>query len=244
MTDIPDQERGTTDEARATSVLPYRARIVAAPSLEERLKQERAAAAQRWRMFVKPTVDRSQYKYRMLGVLNRLLETNQAVWLIKQLADQQGFVAPNGKQVARIVRLKFVWELPKNGHDEADGLFRPNEPGQPEYEVFIKYSTQLQFEEFRRISRGIESYGVWPDEGKTCSYMYYHRQLESALAHTLFHELLHVWYIHEFADEPVAYPTGHGDVRTCEIDYDNFLSHLKAHSSELDALEGARPGIR
>ncbi|HEX9776197.1 MAG TPA: DUF4157 domain-containing protein [Actinomycetota bacterium] len=122
------------------------------------------------------------------------------------------------------IEVRFVDELAE-GFDSADGHFEETDFG---YRVHV---------ENRRPSAGggITLGGSWPGGSQPNIDIHFtHSEPESAMASTLHHEMLHVWFVNARPD--AHYETGHGDVMRGQIDPE-FLERLQAFSRELDELE-------
>jgi hypothetical protein len=71
-------------------------------------------------------------------------------------------------------------DFPEQGHDVAAGYFTPDTDGEPQYDVFIQWEKNLKPNDFAKFPLQNLKLG------------------KSLMAHSLFHELLHVWFIHAF----------------------------------------------
>jgi hypothetical protein len=167
--------------------------------------------------------------------VNRLLRLAEGARLVNQL--WQIFCGPGGTCRSRI-RIRFVDDHENlSGEVGASGHFSPSNPDEPEYLVLVKYRAPLS-PEVRSRSLG----GSWPG-GTTEDIHYTHADSESRMANTIFHELLHIWFLHAHRDAP--YRTGHEDVMRGEID-PVFRGRLQTFAGELDALEAElrRPAVQ
>ena len=70
--------------------------------------------------------------------------------------------------------------------------------------------------------------------------VFFYQEATSAMAHALYHELLHVWFVNATVGENRRYPTGHGSVSDCQFEED-FLQLLADHAAALATLEGRGP---
>lgn len=162
--------------------------------------------------------------------IRRLLSTTTGAWLADQLCAM--FVErATGTPRVRLV-LHFTDVLPEHRMD-SDGCFLPPYPGAQEYTVYVR-----RYPEQREEDEGLVAYGEYPGNAE-CDIVFLYQQPASSMAQTLFHELLHIWFIHHYRGIAKPYPTGHGVARRCEFD-EEFLELLARHSHELDLLEGRR----
>lgn len=158
--------------------------------------------------------------------VNRLLRLAEGARLVNQLWH----VFCGGRSACRSrVRITFVdSDRRLDTGDSASGHFSPDAPNEPVYEILVRYRAPLS-PEVRNRTLG----GSWPG-GTTQDIHYTHADSESDMANTLFHELLHVWFLH--AHPNAHYPTGHGNVQKGQIE-PVFMDRLRAFSRELDELE-------
>lgn len=127
------------------------------------------------------------------------------------------------------VTVFFVDRLPpQRSGDDTSGFFDPSIPDQPQYQVWVRNQIPSPTGD-RVISLG----GEWPG-GTSFDIRFTHDDPESSMANTLYHELLHVWFIH--AQRDAVFPTGHGNVLREEIE-PVFLRRIRTFIGELDALE-------
>lgn len=131
----------------------------------------------------------------------------------QKLVDELIPVLKRAGAAAAKIRVHFMEhkDFPQQGRQDAAGYFTPEDPDEPRYDVFVdweKNSGPLEF-----IKPPLQNL----------------RAGKSRMAHTLFHELLHVWFVH-------AYPgkgTGHvGDAMDPE-----FSKRLDAAVKDLEPLD-------
>lgn len=131
------------------------------------------------------------------------------------------------------IQVRFVARL-RGLESSVDGLFRPLTRGAESYELVVHRRRPEADEE-----PTVFVFGEYPSN-PDCAFVYFYQEPASVMAQTLFHELLHVWFLNAEHDREPRYPTGHGDVERCEFE-DAFLAPLRAHAAELTALEGRAP---
>jgi hypothetical protein len=173
----------------------------------------------------RPMIDAAQHS------VDRLFATENGRWLIGELGDT--YIDPITQSTRPRIVVGFVDLLPPEAYED-NGYYRPVDPGAEEYEVLVKFVPVVD-----ELTRSIVLFGIYPDNS-ACDIIFWYQEPASSMAHTLFHELLHIWYIHEYRFETRKYPTGHGNARWCQFEED-FLELLRAHAHELDELEGVGP---
>jgi hypothetical protein len=145
-------------------------------------------------------------------VSDRLLVTPSGQRLVDDLIP---LLKRAGAPAAKIqIHVMFKQDFPEQGHDDAAGYFLPEEEGEPGYDVFIEWQKDAGPNDFTQ-----------PPLDKI-------KQGKSFMADTLFHELLHVWFIH-------AHPgkgTGHGGGKTDPEFEKRELDFIK----DLERLEKSR----
>jgi hypothetical protein len=133
------------------------------------------------------------------------------------------------------IDIGFVDRLP-DCQDSSDGCFSPMGSGAGSYQVYVR----TQYDD-----AGSEStefvFGEYPANPE-CNIVIFYEWAESAMAQTLYHELLHIWFLNTKADEGRRFPTGHAEVGRCEFEED-FLESLRAHAYELALIEGNAPPL-
>lgn len=155
----------------------------------------------------------------------RMLATASGARLINSL--WRLFCHGRGNCRARVSVL-FTQTLPTT-EAGASGYFEPGSPDQPHYNVWV-LSRLPSIPDGRSITLG----GSWPPGDALIHFT--HADPESDMASTLYHEMLHVWFVHA-GRQDIGFPTGHGDVTRGEIE-PQFLEMLRGFTRELDALEG------
>ncbi|WP_045855612.1 eCIS core domain-containing protein [Teredinibacter purpureus] len=126
------------------------------------------------------------------------------------------------------IHVVFTDTLPAHRSD-ASGFFEPNRPNQPRYNVWVRTLAPRN-----PNNRGIILGGAWPSRRNPLLH-FSHTDPESAMASTLYHECLHVWFIHA-GRQDIGFSTGHGDVELAEIE-PQFLDGLRTFTAEIDELE-------
>jgi hypothetical protein len=184
-----------------------------------------------WEKLITVSIERQPMADAARRSIERLLDTESGRWLIGELADT--YIDPVVLSTRPRIVVGFVGLLPPGAYED-NGYYRPVDPGADEYEVLVKLVPVVD-----ELTRSIVLFGVYPDNS-ACDIIFWYQEPASSMAHTLFHELLHVWYIHEYRFEKRKYPTGHGNARWCQFEED-FLDLLRAHAHELDELEGTGP---
>jgi hypothetical protein len=127
------------------------------------------------------------------------------------------------------ITVSFVETLPSHA-TEASGFFEPNARNQPNYTVWIE-SRRPRRTDLPDRSRGID----WPGGAPIDFHINIHDNA-SIMANTLYHELLHIWFLH--VRRRALLRTGHGDVMRGEIEPE-FLGLLQQFGSEMETLEAA-----
>jgi hypothetical protein len=123
------------------------------------------------------------------------------------------------------IRVRFLDQLPQSDRElGAAGHFEPDQPGAREYRIRLRNELP---------SAGTVIGGSWPG-GSPVDIAFTHSDPESGMAETVYHELLHVWYVNTQQDS--LYPTGHGDVQRGEI-APLFLERIQGFMRDIDALE-------
>lgn len=164
-------------------------------------------------------------------VVDRLLATRHGRALVTELSAL--FASRTHASPPPMVTVVFADTLPSCGNDSS-GCFEPDTPGADGYRVYVhaehaaaaRPPTELVFGE----------YPGNPD----CDVITFYQEAASTMAETLYHELLHVWFVNAFAGQHRRWPTGHGVVARCEFE-DDFLESLRAEALELAVAEGRDP---
>ena len=131
------------------------------------------------------------------------------------------------------ITVRFVDKLPAS-LDLPDGSFQPPRRGAEAYEVTVRVQRDRDISEDT-----VFIFGQYPDN-PNCAFTFYYQEAVSSMAQTLYHELLHIWYLNVYAGVERRYPTGHGLVTLCEFE-DEFLDLLAANAAELSTIEGHPP---
>jgi hypothetical protein len=96
-----------------------------------------------------------------------------------------------GAAAAKIqVRFMDHKDFPGEGREDAAGYYAPNEPDEPLYDVYVQWEKNRRPNEF--IIGELQTLRL----GK------------SRMAHSLFHEILHVWFIHAYPGEGTGHRGG------------------------------------
>ena len=145
-----------------------------------------------------------------LDVVDLLLVTRAAQKLVDDL--KSSLKRAGAKIKVHVMELK---DFPEKGHTDAAGYFTPETPGETSYDVFVMWEKDLRPNDL--FNRG---------ETKNL------RRGQSFMAHSLFHELLHVWFIHAHR--------GAGTGHSGSVTHPEFAKRLDAVTLELEKLEQAR----
>jgi hypothetical protein len=201
-----------------------------APAAAVPLRPDRGKARACWSKLV--TVDPVQGVGAELGqrAVARLLGTAHGVWLVSELCSALSDLGDGDREASR-VHLHFVASQPECSSDGL-GCFLPTTPRAEAYQVFVRLQRAGS-------NPGSQVYGEYPGN-PGCTVLILYQQPESWMADSLYHELLHVWFLNAHAGEQRPYPTGHGNASKCQFDPD-FLKLLDAFARELAAQEGHAP---
>lgn len=132
-----------------------------------------------------------------------------------------------GDECRSNITVSFVESLPSHA-TEASGFFEPNARNQRNYTVWIESRPP------RRPGRLGQSGGIdWPG-GSSIDFHIRIGDNASIMANTLYHELLHIWFIHQ--RRRAVFRTGHGDVMQGEIEPE-FYGLLQQFGREMETLE-------
>lgn len=132
-----------------------------------------------------------------------------------------------GDECRSNITVSFVERLPSHA-TEASGFFEPNARNQRNYTVWIESRPP------RRPGRLGQSGGIdWPG-GSPIDFHIRIGDNASIMANTLYHELLHIWFIHQ--RRRAVFRTGHGDVMQGEIEPE-FYGLLQQFGREMETLE-------
>jgi hypothetical protein len=167
--------------------------------------------------------------------VDRFFATEGGRWLIGELGRIR--IDPVQRQIGLKIDVRFVESLPPEA-DEDIGYYSPREAGAEAYEVLVRFAAEAR-PDTGDGTRTIELFGIYPDNS-ACDIIFWYQEPESTMAHTLFHELLHIWFIHTYRFEQRKYPTGHNNARWCQFE-EEFLELLRAHARDLEQVEGVTP---
>jgi hypothetical protein len=190
------------------------------------------AALACWRRLVRVNTASTEGAKNARGAIDRFFSTARGRGVIIELCE----LLIDGRENRRGAELEiiFVDSLLPECSDSADGCFLPAIPGADRYELFVQTQSSDAATEPTQFVFG--EYPGNPD----CGVLTFYEKATSSMAHTMYHELLHVWFLNAHAGEDRRYPTGHGAVNRCEFE-DGFLEALSAHAYELAVLEGSQP---
>lgn len=194
------------------------------PAAGASTRPDRALARSCWSRMVKGAAGDDRHGELARRTVTRLLGTAHGVWLVTEICRVLGDGAGGVELRFQATALACT--------SEGFGCFEPVRPGAGSYRVFVRVQ-----------DAGVDpeslAYGEYPGN-PDCTIVYLYRQPESWMAETLFHELLHLWFLNARQESPRLHPTGHGDVSRCQFE-EEFLLLLDAFSRELAALEGRAP---
>lgn len=168
----------------------------------------------------------------IIKVYNLFGRTTEGVKLLNALAN-----FPIHPQLPAIKRINVGFQenmLPSSDPAaDTDGIFGPSYPA-AQYDLWVKYKKDATF------------IGKWPNTTKRCNISFTHRNDESHMTVTLFHELLHIWFVNNYWLYFLQKGnTGHGKVEDCEYDIveteagqrQPFLEWLMLFYQEIDKKE-------
>ena len=185
-----------------------------------------------WRRLVKVDLAATVGSGNARGAIDRLFSTSRGRGIVVALCEILDKGPEGGLDTE--VEIHFVDSLLPECHDSSDGCFMPMKPSADRYRLYVR--TQLADAADETTEFVFGEYPGNPD----CGVITFYENASSAMAHTMYHELLHVWYLNAHAGERRQFPTGHGAVGRCEFE-EGFLEALGAHAYELAALEGNEP---
>jgi len=176
--------------------------------------------------------DRAWKESMIIKVYNLFGRTTEGTKLLNALAN-----FPIHPQLPQIKRINVGFQENMLASDDpaadTDGIFGPQYPA-PQYDLWVKYKKNTTF------------VGKWPNTQKACNIVYTHRNDESHMAVTLFHELLHIWFVNKYYLYFLQKGnTGHTKVEDCEYDVVEsggvlrrpFLDWLVLFYQEIDKKE-------
>lgn len=213
----------------------------AAPSAATPIQRRTAPMLQRepgqnadesWQALVTKVVEPAEAgrQARADEAIRRYLQTRNGQQLINQLWTL--FFGRRGGSRSRIVA-SFL-DQRRGGWDQAGGYFGPDQPRAREYRADVRNRFPPDPNE-----RGRTLWGEWGSGEQQVSWT--HTDPESDMANTLYHELLHVWFINTQTDLQGSIPedplhTGHGDPYQGEI-HPLFARRYRAFVTELSDME-------
>lgn len=185
-----------------------------------------------WRRLVRVDLPPGKGGDNARSAIDRLLSTARGRGVVVDLCDRLDVGA--GKTGGSLIEIHFVDDLLPECNDSSDGCFLPTAASADRYQLFIR--NQLTDAATEPTEFVFGEYPGNPD----CAVVTFYEKAASSMAHTAYHELLHVWFVNAHAGERRLYPTGHGDVGRCEFE-EEFLDALSAHAYELAVIEGNQP---
>lgn len=206
----------------AASVIPaaITAGVPAAGGLAPGAKREEVVKAwQGIRVLYVPKGDsEEQEQKRKLGLYaaGRLFDIPEGLALVEQLCR----IFAGRKQS---IHIHFVDKL-KEDDGNTGGFVEPGEPDRARYDVYVKNQP---------LDRPGEAatYSDWPGGSKK-DITSFSTDAVSRMATTLFHELLHIWFLH--AHRRAEHKTGHGpNVQAGDIE-DAFWARLSSFAAQQD----------
>jgi hypothetical protein len=155
-------------------------------------------AGERWRQVIKETrLDSDYLNHATINATkDLLLATESGCWLLERL---EALFCNGSGQCASRIEVIFADEMPPD-YSKASGFFRPSEARARRYEVHVKTVKDSAPRGLFTIAAGGETQRQ--------------KNAVEAMATTLFHELLHVWFVNEgsIQDIPWDQRTGHGNL--------------------------------
>jgi hypothetical protein len=142
-------------------------------------------------------------------VIDRFLAIKSGQKLVDEITP---LLKREGARAAKIdVHFTDHADFPGEGRGDAAGYFGPDEPGEPLYDVYVQWEKNMRASEF--IKPPLQNL----------------RAGKSRMAHSLFHEILHVWFIH-------AHP-GEGTGHVGERMHPEFGKRLDAATKDLEKVD-------
>lgn len=169
------------------------------------------------RIFVqteRPEAEKEGVKNRARLALGQLLSTAEGSALVRELARLFG---------PKSLEIHFVDKLEKSFETGAAGYFHPRDKGQKSYRIFLRNESggaDSLFRQYPQASGEKDPKILSSSTGPA-----------SRMAATLYHELLHVWFLN--TQTGVEHETGHGDVDKFEIE-PLFWQRLKSFAEQQD----------
>ncbi|HTA28690.1 MAG TPA: DUF4157 domain-containing protein [Bacteroidia bacterium] len=155
--------------------------------------------------------------------INRMLNTAQGQQLVNELCRMPANrLGPGQKKI----NISFTDNL-SCGEPGATGCFQPSTQNSYPYSVYVQNIIPSNTN-----SRTL--FGEWGGAPNTIRWS--HTDPESKMANTLFHELLHVWFLNTHRN--ALYPTGHGNAYAAQPEIEpDFEARYRLFCSQLDAVE-------
>jgi hypothetical protein len=151
--------------------------------------------------------------------IKRMMTTTSGPGLINHLWKVACKKQPCGK-----INVIFTDDL--SSCPEAAGCFRPSSANSFPYTILVGNVAPS-------TGRGKTLFSQWGQGDNKV--VWHHSDPESAMANTLFHELLHISFVNNPNHDPLM-PTGHGDAEKGEID-PRYSNYLQEYNNQLDANE-------
>jgi hypothetical protein len=149
-----------------------------------------------------------------------MMDTQSGAGLINHLWKVACKKQPCGK-----INIIFTDDL--SSCPESTGCFRPSAAKSFPYTVLVGNVLPAPATRSRTLS------SQWGKGDNAV--VWHHTDPESAMANTLFHELLHISFVNNVNHDPNM-PTGHGDPEKGEID-PRFSNYMQEYNNQLDAKE-------
>lgn len=215
---LSDLERGTAEANTARSAAPFYAQKQ--PPLTR--EQGEIDPKKAWRELV-TVKSLGPEKTRANQSIEILLETPMGRTLIRRLWEHF-----HDRETNKLSSRIYVYYKSLMPEDEGGSIY-PDTPNAEIYEVQVKNVPPTP--------AGVLPGGEWPGGKGWCNFQFLYASPEHAMADTLFHELLHIWFLNTQSDP--NWPTGHGDVKKCEINV-TFHKLLKEYAQQLYKNETER----
>jgi hypothetical protein len=183
-------------------------------------------ASDSFKEIITPTMDQSvtadkEAKTTRAGeTLKRMLDTASGAELINRLWK----MACDKKKSCGKINVVFTDDL--RTCPEAAGCFRPSSSNSFPYTVLVGNVAPA-------TTRSRTLFSQWGQGDNKVTW--HHTDPESAMANTLFHELLHIFFVNNIDHDP-AMPTGHNDAEKGEID-PRYSKLLQDYNNQLDTKE-------
>lgn len=171
------------------------------------------------------TTDAGDKTTRSNEAIKRMMSTRRGAALINRLWGQ----ACKGKPACGKINIIFTDALASQcpaSEAAVSGCFRPSSANSFPYTVVVGNVLPT-------VTRGRTLFSQWGTGDNKV--IWHHTDPESAMANTLFHELLHIFFVNSPNHDPLM-PTGHLDPNKGEID-PNFSRFLQDYNNQLDVKE-------